>query len=62
MQDKLVYSVEEMGKALGIGRNKAYELCARADFPAVHVTEKRIVVPVEGLKRWLDNGGFAGGK
>lgn len=62
MQEKLVYSVDEMAKALGIAKIKAYELCKRDGFPAVRVSAKRIVVPVEGLKRWLDNGGFAGGK
>ena len=62
MQEKIVYSVEEMGKVLGIGKNKAYELCSRSDFPAVRITPRRIVVPVDGLKTWLENGGFNGCK
>jgi predicted DNA-binding transcriptional regulator AlpA len=43
-----------MAQALGIGRNVAYELAQRADFPAVRIGERRIVVPIERLKNWLD--------
>lgn len=59
MGEKIVYSVEEMQKVLGIGRNQAYELCNREGFPAVRVNQKRILIPVEGLKRWLEKGGMA---
>ena len=52
--DKLAYTVPELAKALGIGRNVAYELVQRADFPAVRLSERRIVVPVDGLKIWLE--------
>lgn len=54
--EKLAYSVLEMQKALGIGRNAAYQLVSRADFPTVHVG-KRIVIPVEALKEWLKKNG-----
>lgn len=50
--EKLTLSVSEMQKALGIGRNTAYELVNREDFPAVRLG-KRIVIPVEGLTAWL---------
>jgi len=51
--DKLAYSVPELAAALGIGRNAAYELVQRADFPTLHIGERRIVVPLDGLKVWL---------
>ena len=35
--DKLAYSVPELAEVLGIGRNAAYELVQREDFPAVRV-------------------------
>lgn len=54
--EKLVYSVLEMQKALGIGRNAAYQLVNRADFPTAHVG-KRIVIPVDALNEWLRHGG-----
>ena len=52
--EKLAYSVPELATVLGIGRNVAYELVQRADFPAIRLGEKRIVIPVDGLKSWLD--------
>ena len=54
--EKLTISVSEMQKALGIGRNTAYELVNRADFPAVRLG-KRIVIPVEALNAWLEKQG-----
>ena len=53
MQGKLAYSVPEMAAALGVGRNVAYVLVQRADFPAIRIGERRVVVPIEGLNTWL---------
>ena len=53
--EKLVYSVPEMAEALGVGRNVAYDLVQRADFPAIRIGERRVVVPIDGLKAWLAN-------
>ena len=55
MEEKLAYSVSEMAKVLDIGRNTAYELVNRADFPAIKVSERRIIIPIDGLKRWLES-------
>ncbi|MBQ1965267.1 MAG: helix-turn-helix domain-containing protein [Clostridia bacterium] len=54
MTDKLTVSVDEMASMLGISRPVAYELTRREGFPAVRVSERRIIVPVEALKRWLN--------
>ena len=54
MTDKLTVSVDEMAAMLGISRPVAYELAKREGFPAVRVSERRIIVPVEALKRWLN--------
>lgn len=51
--EKLVYTVDETAKALGISKPVAYELCNRADFPAIRVSQRRIVVPVDALHTWL---------
>ncbi|MCI2047820.1 MAG: helix-turn-helix domain-containing protein [Faecalibacterium sp.] len=52
MDGKLALSVPEMAKALGIGIENAYDLCKRADFPAIRI-RGRIIIPADGLKNWL---------
>jgi excisionase family DNA binding protein len=47
------YSVEEVAKLLGIGRNSAYEAARRGDFPTIKVGG-RIVVPKSALDRMLN--------
>ena len=51
--EKLTLSVEEMAKALGISRPVAYELVKREGFPAVRISERRIIIPVDKLRQWL---------
>ena len=50
---KLCVSVPEMAKMLGIGKNKAYELAGQDGFPAVRL-DGRIIIPLDGLNRWLN--------
>ncbi len=58
MTDKrLVLSVQELQAELGISRSLAYEV-ARAI--GVRVSQRRIVVPVAALERWLYEGGMNG--
>ena len=52
--DKLTLSVEEMAKTLGISKPTAYELIKRPGFPAVRLSERRIVIPVDSLRTWLN--------
>ena len=47
------YSVEQVSKMLGISRTKTYELIHRQGFPAVQISERRIIVPKESLEAWL---------
>ena len=54
--EKLAVNVREMAQMLGIGINKAYELANRRDFPAVHVG-KKIIIPIDALKRWVSQAG-----
>lgn len=42
-----------MAAMLGISRPVAYELSKKEGFPAIRVSERRIIIPVESLKRWL---------
>jgi excisionase family DNA binding protein len=58
LADKLCMTIEEMGRQLGIGKSKAYELSRRKGFyPAIRITERRIIINVEALKKWLDEQG-----
>ena len=51
---KLVLNVEELAELLGISKPVAYELTRKSGFPAVRVSERRIIIPVDGLCRWLE--------
>lgn len=53
MTDKLTYSAREAAAALGVSLPTFYTLSAREDFPVIRIG-RRIVVPVDGLRRWLD--------
>ena len=46
-------TVEQMAKSMGISRTKAYELVHQEDFPAIKVTERRIIIPKDHLDKWL---------
>ena len=52
--DKLVLNVEELAEVLGVSRPVAYELTRKSGFPAIRISERRIVIPVEGLRKWLE--------
>ena len=47
------FSVTDIQKILGIGRNSAYELVRRSDFPSILVGN-RIVVPADHFQSWVD--------
>ena len=51
--EKLTLTVDELAQAMQISRPKAYELVHRADFPVIHVG-RRVLIPVDGLKKWLE--------
>jgi excisionase family DNA binding protein len=44
--DRLVYSVPEVGDLLGISRAFAYELVARGDLPVIRLGRRRLVPKV----------------
>ena len=55
MAEKVVYNVNELADILGVSVANAYNLCRQPDFPAIRVSPRRIVIPVDGLKAWLAN-------
>ena len=59
---KRAIDVDELAEALGISKPTAYELCNREDFPAIRVTPRRIIIPVDGLQPWLEEQSGGGKK
>lgn len=51
--EKLVLSVPEAAKVLGISAPKAYELVKSKGFPTI-VVGKRLLVSAKGLERWIE--------
>jgi len=51
--EKLALSISELAAHLGIGMNNAYALVHREGFPAIWLTPKKCIVPVDGLREWL---------
>ncbi len=49
---RLCISPIDVATALGIGKDKAYELIQRDDFPKFR-HGRRIIVPIAGLEKWL---------
>lgn len=58
--DRLVFTVEEAAKVLGISRSFAYEAVQRGDIPSMHIG-RRILVPKAALNRMLEQAGGAPG-
>jgi excisionase family DNA binding protein len=52
-QDKLTISVSEMAGLLGVSIPTAYKLANQPGFPTVHIG-KRLVIPMEAFKHWLN--------
>lgn len=52
--EKLTITVKEMAELLGVGRPMAYALVNRSDFPVIRLGRK-IVIPIEKLKQWMDD-------
>lgn len=53
MTEKLTVTVDEMAEMLGICRLTAYQLAHSKGFPAIRISARRIVIPVEALKKWI---------
>lgn len=51
--EKLTMNVSDLQQALGIGRNQAYDLVNRDDFPKIRVGRK-ILIPRDAFLRWLE--------
>ena len=52
--DRLLYTVEETAKIMDLTKAAVYALTERPDFPCLKVGEKRKMIPVEGLRVWIN--------
>ncbi|MEM3486066.1 MAG: helix-turn-helix domain-containing protein [Candidatus Methanomethyliaceae archaeon] len=52
MQEKLLLTVPEVAKLLGIGRNTAYELIYRRGFPVIRFG-RAVRIPRQALLEWI---------
>lgn len=52
-EERLVWTVEEAGRLLGISRAHAYELVARGDLPHLRLG-RRVVVPKHAIEALLE--------
>lgn len=50
---RMVLTVEEMGKELGISRATAYELSQHPDFPSFTIG-RRVLISRDGLAKWIE--------
>ena len=50
---RMVMTVEEMRKELGISRATAYELTQQPDFPSFSIG-RRVLVSCDGLLKWIE--------
>lgn len=59
-KERLCVKVEEMAEMIGVSRAAGYELARAKGFPAIRAG-RRILIPLAGLKVWLEKqaGGYA---
>ena len=46
------YSVDDLQRLLGIGRNSAYRLAQEKDFPSLYIGN-RIIIPADLFDEWI---------
>jgi excisionase family DNA binding protein len=51
--NRLVYSIHEAAHALHCSKSLVYDLVKADKLPHVHLSEKRVVIPVTALERYL---------
>ena len=52
--NRLVYSIPEAAHALHCSKSLVYDLVKADKLPHVHLSEKRVVIPVAALERYLE--------
>lgn len=55
---KKVYTVNEAAQLLGVSQQVLYRATQQEGFPLVRLSPRRILIPADGLERWLESGGY----
>lgn len=53
VSDRMALSMNEFARVMGISRTKAFQMAKVPGFPTVRLG-KRMVVPIEQLRKWLE--------
>ncbi|MCU6796815.1 helix-turn-helix domain-containing protein [Paenibacillus sp. WQ 127069] len=61
MQDKIVYSVNEMADLLGVSTDSIYAMVRENTIPSVRI-RRRILFYSKAIEGWLEQGGGSFGK
>ena len=54
LTDKYSFSLAETAQLIGVSYNTLRRLVRSGDIPSVRVGEKRILVPADGLRKYLN--------
>lgn len=53
--EKMALNLKEVASMMGVCLSSVRKLCDDPSFPAIRVSPRRIVVPVDAFKVWLSN-------
>lgn len=53
-KDSATLTVAELAKYLNIGINAAYRLVKQPGFPSIKMGEKRYLIPVKAIDKWME--------
>ncbi len=59
MSERLVFTVPEVAKRIGVNKAAVYELAKTEHFPAIKIG-RRIVIPKAALESWLETEAWKG--
>ena len=52
--DRIALTAKETAQLLGICMGNMYALIHRDGFPVIWLSPRRCAIPIDGLRRWLD--------
>ena len=59
--EPIVYSIPDAARALGCSKSLVYDLAKANRLPHVHLSEKRVVIPITALEDYLKQETEGGG-
>ncbi len=60
--DRLAISVRDCARRLSISEGTAWAMVRAGRIPSVRISPRRVLVPVSGLNRLLENSGLEGSR